>query len=162
MRRGFIRAAVAGAAVWPALLACAGAAAAVPPANGARGALTGGTWGSAEGVPGLAALNQGGYSPVTSVSCASAGNCSAGGEYKDGSGRFHAFVVSQINGTWHKAEQVPGTAALNQGKNASVTSVSCASAGNCAAGGYYADVAGVSQAFVVSQANGTWQQAKQV
>jgi len=35
--------------------------------------------------------------------------------------------------------------------NAEVTSVSCASAGNCSAGGYYADNSGHPQAFAVSQ-----------
>ncbi len=49
------------------------------------------------------------------MSCAAAGNCSAGGHYTDSSGHFQAFVVSQVNGTWHTAIEVPGTAALNQG-----------------------------------------------
>src|ERR1700722_7951421 len=40
---------------------------------------TGGTWGAAEEVPGTAALNTGGNAQVNSVSCSSAGNCSAGG-----------------------------------------------------------------------------------
>jgi hypothetical protein len=159
--RYFIRAAVAGAAVWPALLTCAGAAATVPAANSARGAMTGGTWRTAEEIPGLAALNQGGYSPVSSMSCASAGDCSAGGEYKDDSGRFHAFVVSETSGTWHNAEKVPGTAALNQRGNASVASVSCPSAGNCGAGGFYRDRSGF-QAFVVSEIIGTWHTAIEV
>ncbi len=39
--------------------------------------------------------------------------------------------------TWGKAEKVPGTAALNQGGDAQVRSVSCAAAGNCSAGGLY-------------------------
>jgi hypothetical protein len=46
---------------------------------------------------------------------------------------------------------VPGLGTLNKGRNASVTSVSCASAGNCAAGGTYHDGSGNQQAFVVSQ-----------
>jgi hypothetical protein len=37
--------------------------------------------------------------------------------------------------------------------------VSCAPAGNCAAGGSYTDSHGHSQAFVASQANGTWHAA---
>ena len=149
---------------------------------------------------------------ITSVSCASAGNCSAGGSYTDSSGHIQAFVVSQTNGTWRTAIEVPGTAALNQGGPlrstrcraprrataaragstptapatsrrswsarsngtwrtaievpgtaalnrggiAEITSVSCASAGNCSAGGHYADSSGHQQAFVVSQINGTW------
>jgi hypothetical protein len=45
--------------------------------------------------------------------------------------------------------------ALNAGGNAAVASVSCAVAGTCAAGGFYADRPGTPphlQAFVVSQA----------
>ena len=33
------------------------------------------------------------------MSCASAGNCSAGGYYTDSSGHRQAFVVSEVNGT---------------------------------------------------------------
>jgi len=106
-----------------------------------------GTWGKAIEVPGTAALNQGG-AETTSVSCASAGNCGAGGNYKDTSRHGQAFVVSQVNGTWGKAIEVPGTAALNQGGNAETTSVSCASAGECSAGGF---TAGGGGAFVVSE-----------
>jgi hypothetical protein len=120
-----------------------------------------GTWHKAIEVPGTAALNQGGGARMDSVSCASAGNCSAGGQYTDSSSNIpnQAFVVSQVNGTWHKAIEVPGTAALNQGELAAITSVSCASAGNCSAGGFYADSPGHQQAFVVSQVDGTWHKA---
>ena len=101
-----------------------------------------GTWHAAIEVPGTAALNQGGGAQVSSVSCASAGNCSAGGHYPDSSGHRQAFVVSQTNGTWGTAEEVPGTAALNQGRNAGIASVSCGSAGNCSAGGHDKDSSG--------------------
>ena len=121
-----------------------------------------GTWGTAIEVPGTAALNQGGNDDITSVSCASAGNCSAGGFYLDSSGHHQAFVVSQVSGTWHPAIEVPGTAALNQGGFAWILSVSCASAGNCGAGGSYTDGSGHAQASVVSQVNGTWHPAIEV
>jgi hypothetical protein len=121
-----------------------------------------GTWGKAIEVPGTAALNTRGNADIHSVSCASAGNCSAGGDYSNGTQRFQAFVVSQAGGTWSKAIEVPGTAALNQDANATVTSVSCASAGNCSAGGYYTDSSGGLHAFVVSQAHGTWSKAIEV
>jgi len=122
---------------------------------------TGGTWHTAIEVPGTAALNQGGAAEINSVSCASAGNCSAGGGYRDSSG-FQAFVASQVNGTWHTAIEVPGTAALNQGGFAEITSVSCAAAGNCSAGGFYTDSSGHQQVFVASQVNGTWHAALEV
>jgi hypothetical protein len=128
-----------------------------------------GSWHKAIEVPGTATLNQGRYAQVLSVSCGSAGNCSAGGVYSDSlDATFgqQAFVVSQVNGTWRKAIEVPGTAALNQGvQTAQVNSVSCASAGNCSAGGYYSDSVDNTyhqQAFVVSETNGTWRKAIEV
>jgi hypothetical protein len=60
-------------------------------------------------------------------------------------------VVS--DGTWGQAKEVPGTAALNAGGQASINSVSCARAGYCGAGGSYFDASGHQQAFVVSDAN---------
>jgi hypothetical protein len=99
---------------------------------------------------------------VNSVSCASAGNCSAGGLYRDGSGHDQAFVAGETNGTWHSAVEVPGTAALNKKGFAGVSSVSCASAGNCSAGGLYTDSANHSQVFVASETNGTWRTAIEV
>src|SRR6516225_12221251 len=147
------------AAAAAALMAGAGPAAAQ--AAGAR-AVSGGAWGTAREVTGLAALNQGGFANITSVSCASPGTCSAGGSYTDSSGGGQAFVVSEVNGSWGKAKEVPGLAALNQGGSALITSVSCARAGTCAAGGWYTDSSGGQQAFVVSEAGGRWGTAEQV
>ena len=112
-----------------------------------------GSWGRAEKVPGLAALNTGGRATIYSVSCASAGSCSAGGLYAThSSGSYQVFVVSQHNGTWNHAEEVPGTAALNAGGDAVTSSVSCASAGNRSAVGSYKDRSGHHQAFIAIQA----------
>jgi surface antigen len=130
---------------------------------------TNGTWSTAKEVPGSAALNQGGYAQVNSVSCASAGNCSAGGFYTDGSGFLQAFVVGETNGTWGTAKEVPGSGTLNKHgggsqfrEGAQVSSVSCASAGNCSAGGFYADGSGDDQAFAVGETNSTWGTAEEV
>src|SRR5258706_47418 len=132
-------------------------------AAGAGAPAAGGTWHTAQKVPGAATLNKGGEAQVQSVSCASVGNCSAGGYYTDSSGRHQVFVVSEVNGTWRTAVEVPGSAALNKGGNANIFSLSCGSAGNCSAGGYYTtDSYGHTQAFVVSQVNGTWRTAIQV
>jgi hypothetical protein len=117
----------------------------------AAAAAPGGTWGSAQEVPGTAALNSGGSALVLSMSCATAGNCGAGGTYTDSSGDAQAFVASEVNGTWHTAIEVPGTAALNQGGRAVFFPVSCASAGDCAAGGFYTDSSRHAQAFVVNE-----------
>lgn len=139
-------------------------AAAIPPvapttviAAGSQGSSTN-TWEKAEEVPGSGALNRAGDAVINSVSCASPGNCAAGGFYSDA----QAFVVNETNGTWGKAEEVPGTAALNQGGDASVSQLSCASPGDCSAGGSYLDGSGTYQAFVVNETNGTWGTARQV
>jgi hypothetical protein len=110
-----------------------------------------GKWGKAIEVPGSAAFNKGGLAEVTSVSCSSAGNCSAGGRYEDASHFTQAFVVNQVRGTWRTAIEVPGTAGLNQGGSAGVAPVSCSSAGNCSAGGYYTDSSSEVQVFVVNR-----------
>ena len=89
---------------------------------------------------------------VTSVSCASPGNCSAAGYYFDGASQQQAFAASLVGDTWGNAVEVPGTAAINAG-SAAIASISCTSAGSCSAGGYYTDSAGSVQAFVVAETN---------
>jgi hypothetical protein len=128
---------------------------------------TGSTWGTAQELPGTAALNAFGGASVTAVSCASTGSCSAAGYYTDSSDNTQAFVATQTGSTWGTAQELPGTAALNISGNAVVTSVSCASTGNCSAGGYYNEqsVNGASygaQAFVANETGGTWGTAQQV
>jgi hypothetical protein len=110
-----------------------------------------GVWGTATEVPGLGALNTTGDAEVDSVSCASAGNCSAGGFYRDRSGHTQGFVISESNGVWHKAIEMPGLGALNAGGSAGVGPVSCASAGKCSVGGVYEDGRGDFQGFVASK-----------
>jgi hypothetical protein len=84
------------------------------------------------------------------VSCGSPRNCAAGGDYADRRGHWQGFVVSQRNGRWGRAIEVPDLGALNKG-DADVSEVSCASAGSCTAGGSYTDRHHHSQGFVVSQ-----------
>ena len=131
-------------------------------ARGSWSAERHGVWGRAIEVPGLGALNKVGGAGVLSVSCASAGNCAAGGSYEDSYGHSQFFVVSQRHGRWGTAIEVPGLAALNKGGYAGITPVSCGSAGNCAAGGYYFDRRGLLQGFVVSQRHGRWGTAIEV
>jgi hypothetical protein len=118
-------------------------------------------WGALRPVPGLWALGHS-NSWISSVACPSAGNCTVGGGYADDSGNQHGFVATEQNGAWGTATEVPGLAALNTGENANVVSVSCASAGNCAAGGYYVDGDGSYQGFVAAEQNGEWGTATEV
>jgi hypothetical protein len=126
-----------------------------------------GTWGQAIDPPGLAALNAGGSAgldtsaEVLSLSCDPAGDCAAGGYYTDGRDREQGFVVSELSGSWGTALWVHGLPALNSGGRAAITSVSCASEGNCYAGGYYKE-AGTQQGFVVNELTGAWGAAIEV
>jgi hypothetical protein len=121
-----------------------------------------GTWQAARQVPGVTALGQGQGGRVAAVSCAVSGYCAAGGYYWTAAGSRQAFVVTEVRGRWGSAEEVPGTGRLNKGGDAALAAVSCPSAGNCAAGGHYEDTATDVQAFIVSEHQGIWQQAREV
>ncbi len=119
-----------------------------------------GRWRRAIEVPGLAALNIGGEARVSSVSCPSAGNCVVAGFYR----RHHqqGFVASERHGRWRRAIEVPGLQALNRDGYGEVSSVSCPSAGNCAAGGIFDDRQHDYQGFVAGERNGRWSTAVEV
>jgi hypothetical protein len=97
---------------------------------------------------------------VVSISCRSVGNCSAGGFYTDGHDRFQAFVIDEKNGAWRSAKEVAG--ALNTKGYAEITGVSCHSAGNCAAVGFYSPGTSQTRPFIVTSKNGSWGSATAV
>src|SRR5262245_18113040 len=68
----------------------------------------GGVWGNAELVGGPAAMPKGAEPRLRAISCASPGNCTAGGSYglPPFTGRVHAFVVSETHGSWGAARLV--------------------------------------------------------
>ena len=105
---------------------------------------------------------------VSTVTCAKAGFCAAGGEYTessgglDGSGAEQAFVVDETNGVWGTAIEVPGAAALNVAGDARLFDISCPTAGFCAAAGFYRDGELDGHGFLVSEKNGVWGKAMKV
>jgi hypothetical protein len=124
----------------------------------------GGVWSRARPIPGLAAINKGGRAGLTQVSCSAPGACAAGGWYLNlpGRERRQAWLATEVRGRWGIAEKVPGTAALNTGGDAAVTSVSC-SAAACVAGGWYASRRPQAHsAFLVVERRGSWRTATQV
>ncbi|TML37024.1 MAG: hypothetical protein E6G29_02725, partial [Actinobacteria bacterium] len=117
---------------------------------------TAGTW--ATGVEASLPANAGSDPNVnlTSVSCASAGNCGAVGSYDDSSGHRHGLLLTETAGTW--ATGVEASLPANAGSNPAVglSSVSCASAGNCSAVGDYSDSSGHHNGLLLSETAGTW------
>ena len=91
-----------------------------------------------------------------SVSCASAGNCGAVGQYLDSSSHERGLLLSETAGTW--ATGVEASPPANAGSNPAVypSSVSCASAGNCSAVGNYVDSSGHRQGLLLAESAGTW------
>jgi len=64
-------------------------------------------WGTAIGVPGLEALNVGGFAEVNWASCTSAGTCAAGGFYTDQDQHPQGFVAAERNGLLSTGADVP-------------------------------------------------------
>ncbi|MCL2582450.1 MAG: hypothetical protein FWE35_08350 [Streptosporangiales bacterium] len=124
-------------------------------------------WGGTAPLPGLDSLDKGKSAAPEALSCPSAGACVIGGSYTDASGRTQAFVAGEKNGAWGPAGEIPGSAALNTGGNAVVTSVSCPAPGDCAAAGQYSPGgradggtdAPAAEAFVAMEHDGRWGRA---
>jgi hypothetical protein len=94
---------------------------------------------------------------VQSVSCASPGNCTAVGSYRDNThAAFQGLLLTETAGVW--APAVEATLPNNSASSASVslTSVSCASAGNCTAVGGYRDNADNNEGLMLTETGGVW------
>lgn len=103
-----------------------------------------GVWGAAHGISGLVSL----YPEGPAISCGAPGNCAAIGVGATGS-----VIANEVDGSWGPAVSIPGLGTLS---GAQLQSVSCRAAGDCAAGGSYIDSSGFTQAFVLSESDGTW------
>jgi hypothetical protein len=169
-RRGLLALAGAASAVLATGTALAGPAGAVTTSAGtmtvaAHPAITTvpvGHWAAAQAIPGLAALNTGGSARVEALSCATPGNCAAGGTYQDATHHDQVFAAIEAGGTWGSATTIPNLATLNAGGLADVTSVSCGEAGDCAIGGSYENAQHDDIPWVDDSVAGTWRNAQGV
>jgi hypothetical protein len=99
---------------------------------------------------------------VVSISCASAGNCSAVGSYIGGAGQRLPMVVNEVSRSWGAAQKVTLPSDAGTSHDAELSSVSCSSAGACSAVGYYGDDSNLQQAMVVDEASGSWGAAQKL
>ena len=75
-------------------------------------------------------------SSYASVSCGSAGNCTAVGYFKNVAGGIEAFTMTSTAGTWGQATPAVFAAGVqNTNPDPFFYSVSCGSGGNCTAVG---------------------------
>jgi hypothetical protein len=106
------------------------------------------------------AHSENGGGEVKSIVCSSAGNCTAVGEFTNPSTYPQAFTMSSVNGVWSRARPTAFADGVRNPSNESeLLSVSCASAGNCAAVGTYLDADERNQPFITQSSNGTWTDA---
>ena len=92
----------------------------------------------------------------TTISCASAGNCTAAGSFRDANGH-EAFTQTETNYAWGTA--VPATfesGVQNTFPSGRFTAISCASAGNCTAAGWFLNTNGDTEAFTQTETNNAW------
>jgi hypothetical protein len=127
--------------------------------------LAHGAWTKARPVPGLAALRPGERSLVSALACGRTGWCALAGQSQPSgkSSGGQPFVVSEHNGTWSRAQAVPGLAALTKGWAAGATVVSCDPRDTCTATGYYGDHRGYEdRPYAVTDRAGRWGPAQPI
>jgi hypothetical protein len=95
---------------------------------------------------------------VSSVSCWSAGNCTAVGEsgYGSQTGVAAGLLLSEIDGSWQRAAPAPLPAGADPTRAAGMSAVSCTGPGDCTATGSYEDAAGQLQAMLLTESGGRW------
>ena len=102
---------------------------------------------------------------LESVSCASAGNCVAVGDYEDANGFVYGLIEVLSGGTWTATAApepatngygtAPGTD-TNTKQQGALTSVTCVSATSCLAVGRYKDSDGNTFGLIETLASGAW------
>ena len=116
-----------------------------------------GHWGDARQVDLSALQPSQGPIGIDALSCASPGNCSAGGHYTDSAQHRQAFVVTEDGGTWGMPVELTsgGIPDFSSGEPL-ITSLTCPVADNCAVGGFYHDAAGNERPWISASINNVW------
>src|SRR5215468_4705407 len=115
---------------------------------------TSGSWAAAQAPLPAGAAAARAFAFLPSVSCASAGNCTAVGAYDDRMRHRQGVLLTQTSGMWATGVKAPLPAGASTHSGVALSSVSCASAGNCTAVGDYRDSAGHQQGLLVTRKTG--------
>jgi PASTA domain-containing protein/List-Bact-rpt repeat protein len=118
---------------------------------------TDGTW--APGVEATLPPDALGIAPPAfygSLSCPSAGNCTAVGTYVTSTG-VAGVILTETAGSWAAGIKAPLPAdAATTFADGVLGTVECPSVGNCSAVGVYTDTSGNTEGFLLTEADGTW------
>ena len=98
---------------------------------------------------------------LNSVSCASPGNCTAVGQFRNFDNSREAFTMTSTNGQWAAARPAVFPNGVQPiSPLAQLNSVSCASAGNCTAVGSFNNMSDWDEAFTMTSTSGVWEFAR--
>jgi len=98
------------------------------------------------------------FNPLSSVSCATLGDCAAVGFFvKQDSELQRGLLLAEHRGTW-KASSIRLPKGADAGEGVDLTSVACPSSGNCIAVGFYDGGKGT-HGLIVRERGGKWQRA---
>ena len=120
--------------------------------------LNGGRW-LVRAVPPVAGALPGSPTTLTSISCATAGQCVAVGRYQDGAGHYQGLIGRLSGGVWHTSKApLPADAAQNP--IGDLEWVSCVAASKCTAVGAYVNKLGARVLTLEVLSGGTWTASK--
>jgi hypothetical protein len=121
-----------------------------------------GHWGHAYEYARLPLGASGAWADLLGVSCISSSSCTAVGAYEDASSYTWPMVATETGGTWGKAVKAALPTNANTGSggpSSELESVSCTSAGNCAAFGAYNNIDYYENDMVAVESTGKWARA---
>jgi hypothetical protein len=99
---------------------------------------------------------------LPSLSCVSALECVAGGDYATSSGATEGLIVSETNGVWRAPISLLPPLGASANPAVTIFDVSCGAAGNCAAVGSYEDAARNVMPFTANEVGGRWLRAREL
>jgi hypothetical protein len=126
---------------------------------------TGGKWGRAVEFALLPSGASNTWADLLGVSCTSAASCTAVGSYMTSSDETWPMVATETGGMWARAAEssLPlGANTSSGGPSAELDTVSCTSAGHCAAFGAYNDSSYYAHDMVATETGGKWARAAQL
>jgi hypothetical protein len=99
---------------------------------------------------------------LPSLSCVSARECVAGGDYATSTGVTEGLIVSETNGAWRAPISLVPPVGASANPDVTIYDVSCGGAGNCAAVGSYLDSARNIVPFTANEVGGRWQRSREL
>jgi hypothetical protein len=99
---------------------------------------------------------------LPSLSCVSARECVAAGDYTTSDGVTEGLIASETNGVWRAPISLVPPVGASANPDVTIYDVSCGGAGNCAAVGSYLDSARNIVPLTANEVDGRWQRSREL